>query len=65
MKSHDLRDIEEDLLAFSQRSHEWVEKEGRRVMRLASEKYGPDRFPHRSAPPLGLCWAGLRWGRAR
>ncbi len=44
LKSHGLRDIEEDLLAFSQRSHEWVEMEGRRVMRLAREKYGPNRF---------------------
>lgn len=44
LKSHDLRDIEEDLLAFSQRSHEWVEMEGRRVMRLARGKYGPNRF---------------------
>jgi hypothetical protein len=44
LKSHDLRDIEENLLAFSRRSREWVEMEGRRVMSLASGKYGPDRF---------------------
>jgi len=44
LNSHDLRDIEENLLSFSRRSREWVEMEGRRVMRLASGKYGPDRF---------------------